>query len=71
MANMWECFDCGEIFDDPSESLIDLEYEYGVGGMFDDHHYANCNCCPCCGSTEIEECDEEEAEEDFDEDIEE
>lgn len=57
---MWECFDCGEIFDDPSESLIDLEDEYGVGGMFDDHHTTWRYCCPWCGSTEVEECAEPE-----------
>lgn len=64
---MWYCEDCGEYFDEPAECVIDLEDECGVGGMFADHHYANCYCCHCCGSTEIEECDEEEDEYDLDE----
>lgn len=64
---MWYCEDCGEEFDEPDEVEVDLEYEYGVGGLFPDHHYANCYCCPCCGSMDVEECEESEDEEEWEE----
>ena len=64
----YECEDCGEIFDEPVEAMVDLEEEYGVGGQFGGHHSEIWNVCPNCGSSEYHEIPEEEEEEEDPED---
>ena len=49
--NKYRCTECGEEFEEPVEAEVDLEEEYGVGGMFCDHHTAKWDVCPNCGST--------------------
>lgn len=59
---MWKCNDCGAIFDEPAFEEVDLENLYGVGGSFDDHHWATLASCPECEDGDIEEITDEEAE---------
>lgn len=49
------CSDCGAEFDEPDETMVDLEEMYGVGGAFGDHHWGYMETCPECGSEDIEE----------------
>lgn len=53
----YKCHDCKEFFDEEEMETRNVcwENEYGVGGMFQDKHYSEVGCCPCCGSIEIEE----------------
>lgn len=66
-----QCSDCNEIFDEEDADIeeIDLEREFGVGGLFGDHHYSPIFRCPECGSDDLLEYFEPEEEEDEDADI--
>ncbi len=54
------CDDCRRTFEEPDTETIDMESYNGVGSMFADHHYAEINVCPFCGSEELTRTYEEE-----------
>ena len=56
---MWICDNCNAEFDEPEEEMESYESYYGVSSMFPDRHYFTMQVCPCCGSEDIEEREEE------------
>lgn len=57
MISVIHCLDCDRYFDedDLETKVVDLEEEYGVGGLFPDHHHKKIEVCPECGSSSLEE----------------
>lgn len=51
----YRCTECDYEFDEPDQTECDLEDMYGVGDLFGGHHTGIYDCCPNCGSTEIED----------------
>ena len=66
MPNFYECESCGAIFNenDADTDYVDLEDEYGVGGLFPDHHTTLVLVCPECGCNELNPVDHDEEVED-------
>ena len=44
----WYCTDCDEYFKEPHSVKTDMEDFYGVGSVFQDHHYQDLIMCPQC-----------------------
>ena len=47
---IYYCEKCDKYFtqDEVVEKEVDIESDFGVGGMFLDHHYTKYLVCPCC-----------------------
>ena len=62
----YECKECGHQFpmEHAEQRVVNLEEEYGVGGVFPDHHTGWIDCCPECDSEELDEISEPIEEED-------
>lgn len=59
---MYKCSNCQEVFDEPYETEICLEYYYGVGSQFGNRNYSTMAVCPYCEHDDFSEYDEGEEE---------
>lgn len=50
---MYKCRACGVKFNEPDLVEYDCESYAGVGSMFADHHTAEYEACPVCGSEDF------------------
>lgn len=59
---MWICNDCKSEFEEPEEMEDTYENFYGVSSMFPSSNTYKYDACPCCGSDDIEEVEEDDEE---------
>lgn len=54
---IYKCLECGEYFteDDAINVNVNMECEYGVSSIFNDHTNETCLGCPVCQCTDLEE----------------
>lgn len=59
---MFRCNECGRSFEDyeVGHRMVCWESYYGVSSSFMSSHYDDIDICPYCGSSDIEEFDEED-----------
>ena len=64
---MYKCNECGHKFDEPKRRATTYEAEYGVAGLFPDHHPVTFYECPFCDSSDFDEYkeDDEKEEEEY------
>ena len=46
---MYQCRECGAVFEEPNYNEVCYERECGVRSLFPDRHYGVRAECPCCG----------------------
>ena len=56
---MYRCIECLELFSEPDIYETSYESYYGVLCQFDNTTKLELHLCPCCGSEDIEEVEED------------
>ena len=57
---MYRCSNCGYTFDEPVSREVCWESYFGVKNYFSSYNCGTVTECPCCGSEDIQEEDDDE-----------